>query len=350
MSKLPPSPTVFLWVSVGSLALGLLAWLSPRVSALPIAKRQGAPAAHPSASNHNLHRSQSRPSSFTLNDHWEEAFQFDSYKTPKTESPTPEEVFFHGRYGIRSWNKLRYPPRTTPRFPSSPSPWKHKIQPQPLPLITDPDIEQPIDFFLENYPGPVKPCLKRAVTFVRYGAESDRFSLLNCDGSIAMGALERLSVLARPPKAPRPELPLPIEPDKESFQARGEWVPGVKMMHPRLIWFLQTLADAFPWKTFYLMSGYRTKGHTSFHGKGRAMDLFLMNVPNKHVYWYCRRYLWNGGCGFYPNNKFVHIDVRPPETGKVFWVDISGPGEPSRFVPTWPGVEKARPGTGSQVL
>jgi hypothetical protein len=60
-------------------------------------------------------------------------------------------------------------------------------------------------------------------------------------------------------------------------------------------------------------------------------------VANEHLLKVCRT-LEDVGCGYYPNNKFVHIDVRRRGTGKALWIDVSGPGEPSEFVDSWPGV------------
>ena len=60
-------------------------------------------------------------------------------------------------------------------------------------------------------------------------------------------------------------------------------------------------------------------------------------VPNEQLFNICRK-LDDIGCGFYPNSKFVHIDIRRPGTGHAYWIDISGPGEPSHYVDGWPGV------------
>jgi hypothetical protein len=62
-----------------------------------------------------------------------------------------------------------------------------------------------------------------------------------------------------------------------------------------------------------------------------------MGVHNADLFRFCRS-LDDVGCGFYPNSKFVHVDVRRPGTGHAFWVDISGPGEPAHYVDSWPGV------------
>ncbi len=177
----------------------------------------------------------------------------------------------------------------------------------------------------------------RRVTFARYDGESDTFRLLSCDGSIAPDALDRLSVIARPPDVPRPELPLPLEPDPSS-RAEGEWVPGVKMLHPRLVWVVQRIASAFPRRMIVVVSGYRREAATSYHDKGRALDLFVRGVPNKTLFRFCHDRLYDVGCGYYPNNRFVHVDVRPFGTGHPMWIDISKPGTPSHYVDSWPGL------------
>lgn len=188
-------------------------------------------------------------------------------------------------------------------------------------------------------------CRRRPVRFVRYGGESDAFALVRCDGAVAQQALDRLTLMARVPDAPRPGELLPDEPDPEAV-TRGEWVPGVRLVQPRLLWALQRISDAFPWRTIYVYSGYRpgavvkgakSGGHHSMHSEARAMDISVMGVPNASLFAFCRT-LDDVGCGFYPNSKFVHVDVRRPGTGHAFWIDASGPGEPSRYVDAWPGV------------
>jgi len=186
---------------------------------------------------------------------------------------------------------------------------------------------------------PQRFCRRRPVKFVRYGAETDSFPLVRCDGSVAPEALDRLTLMARPPEVPRPGALLPDEPDPEAW-ARGEWLDQVRPVHPRLLWLLQRVADAYPWRMIYVFSGYRPKksaSNHSFHGEARAMDISVSGVRNEDLFRFCRT-LDDAGCGYYPNSKFVHIDARRPATGRAFWVDASGPGEPSRYVDSWPGV------------
>jgi hypothetical protein len=175
-------------------------------------------------------------------------------------------------------------------------------------------------------------CRRRPVTIVRYGGESEKLELVRCDGSMGPGALDTLSILARPPEAERPADGLPEEPEAAAWTLRREWTNGVKIVHPRLVWALQKLADAFPGKPLYIYSGYRPfaevndgSGHRSTHAEGRAIDLSILRVPNEKLFEVCRE-LKDVACGFYPNSKFVHVGVRRAHTGKTFWIDESMPG------------------------
>lgn len=173
----------------------------------------------------------------------------------------------------------------------------------------------------------------RPVTVFRYAGEVERVTLTNCNGAIDSDTLERLSVLARPAGADRPSLPLPSEPDGEA----GEWTNQVRLLHPRLVWLLSEIARAFPGHPLVIMSGYRRNAHSGLHGKAQALDLYVRGVSNEALFAVCRQQ-HDAGCGFYPNNQFVHVDVRPFGTGHVAWIDVSGPGEPSRYVDGWPDV------------
>lgn len=185
------------------------------------------------------------------------------------------------------------------------------------------------------------PCRRRPVSFMRYGAETDAFVLVDCNGAVATDAMDRLSLMARPPEVPRPGALLPDEPDAQAWSSYGEWVDQVRPVHPRLLWLMQKIADAFPRRTIYIYSGYRparfAQSSHSNHGAARALDVSIMGVRNADLFRFCRT-LDDAGCGYYPNSKFVHVDVRAPRTGRAFWVDESAPGEPSRYVDSWPGV------------
>jgi hypothetical protein len=171
------------------------------------------------------------------------------------------------------------------------------------------------------------------VTILRYAGEAQSLTLTDCEGVLESDAVDAISVLARPPGTPRPELPLPFEPEGEA----GEWAPSVRLLHPRLVWVVSELARAFPRHAIVLMSGYRPDAHSGKHKVGQALDLYVQGVTNEELFAVCRT-LSDVGCGYYPNNRFVHVDVRPYGTGRVRWVDTSNPGEPSRYVAGWPGV------------
>jgi hypothetical protein len=184
-------------------------------------------------------------------------------------------------------------------------------------------------------------CRERPLRIGRHGGEQDQLVVLRCDGSVPDDALERVSILARPLDAVRPAA-LPPEPDPEA--GPGEWVPGVRLLHPRLLWLLHRIALEHPWRAIYLYSGYRPaprssdpSSHKSRHADGRALDISVAGVSNEDLFALCHE-LPDVGCGYYPNNKLVHVDVRPRGTGNAKWIDASEPGEPSRYVDGWPGV------------
>ncbi|MSP23631.1 MAG: threonylcarbamoyl-AMP synthase [Myxococcales bacterium] len=190
------------------------------------------------------------------------------------------------------------------------------------------------------YPIPAWQCRERATIVRRLGQEQREILLVRCDGSLADDALAELSILARPVDAAAVSK-LPDEPAPHT--ERGEWVPGVRLLEPRLVWVLSQLSRRFHARPVYLYSGYRpairgsARGHQSLHASGRALDIAIEGVTNEDLLAACWA-LSDTGCGYYPNSKFVHIDVRPRSTGSAVWVDDSAPGHPSRYVDAWPAV------------
>ena len=267
---------------------------------------------------------------------------------------TPEwRSFWHGRYGR---NNFQLHPKLVwlgvadeENLDSPESSWRFELRgPEPVEpfdfsraeVLPDwsLDVQAPEPEFLSVTQRKFCPRWKlpRSVSVVRYdGAEWARLPLVDCQGAIAPDALDRLSVLARPPATPKPDMPLPLEPDEAAPD--GEWLPRVKLLHPRLIWAMQKIAEAFPNRSIFIMSGYRRDAHSSYHQQGRALDLYVTGVDNADLFRFCHS-LNDVGCGFYPNNKFVHVDVRPFGTHRVAWVDVSEPGAPSQYVTSWPGI------------
>jgi hypothetical protein len=272
-----------------------------------------------------------RPGSFELPDVLVDAFGHDRFLAPSTErAPDP---FLAGRYGPRTWQLT--PPLALASLGGNP--------PLPVPpalaasLMMEGDPAARLLDLASWERSPKKPCKKRQINVVRYGGESDTLALLGCAGEILPDAIDRISVLARPAGIDRPPLPLPDEPDPVT-SGHGEWVDHVKLVPPRMLWVLHKIAEGFPTRPLYVISGYRPGGHGGAHGQGRALDLFVMTVSNERLYQFCRK-LPDVGCGYYPNNHFVHVDIRPPGAGRAYWIDTSAPGEPSHYVDSWPGVE-----------
>lgn len=167
------------------------------------------------------------------------------------------------------------------------------------------------------------PCNGTSVSLDRGGVESDRFALVDCDGKPLDSAVTKVSVLARPWGAPK----------RAASAARVD--PGVLTR-------LEALAKKFPGRTISLVGGPRSSGSSaSAHHSGRAVDVRVDGVDNQKLADACRS-LADTGCGYYPNAAFVHVDVRAKGAGKSYWIDVSEPGEPPRYVTSWPPASTAK--------
>jgi hypothetical protein len=161
--------------------------------------------------------------------------------------------------------------------------------------------------------------------------ETSSKPLTDCDGRPLREAQRALTSLARLRGTAKPK-----DSDFEDVVEDGEVLDrGVAMMHHGLLERLQRIADHFPDKTIGIVSGYRPASDGSMHQRARAIDIHLTGVDNVALVEFCRT-LADTGCGYYPNSSFVHVDVRPPGSGKVTWIDASGPGEKPRYVSSWP--------------
>ncbi|WP_394837379.1 DUF882 domain-containing protein [Pendulispora rubella] len=184
------------------------------------------------------------------------------------------------------------------------------------------------------------PCFHDSVTVMHF-AEEDTFPLTKCDGSVAHLAVERLSVLARPGSAPKPQ----VDPT-ELANAKGDKIAtGIRRIDPKLVERIQTIVDHFSkgkHARLQVISGYRPASAGSYHATGRALDMRLDGVSNEALVAFCKT-LPDTGCGYYPNSSFIHIDVRQPGTGHVGWIDASGPGESPRYVGAWPPPKSSSP-------
>jgi uncharacterized protein YcbK (DUF882 family) len=99
---------------------------------------------------------------------------------------------------------------------------------------------------------------------------------------------------------------------------------------------LADLAKTFPGKTIHVVSGWRAPPNGAPHSKhfrGRAVDLRIPGVKIGQV----RDHLWlkhrHVGVGFYPSQRFIHVDSRPEETDMA-WTSRRE-GAPNRYHPAW---------------
>jgi hypothetical protein len=183
-------------------------------------------------------------------------------------------------------------------------------------------------------------CSKDPVEMAR-GSETETIELMTCDGAIAPLAIEKISILVRPGSAMRPTTPI-----EELAKKKGaELARGIKRVDPKLVMRLAQIAEHFmkagPVK-MEIVSGYRPTSSGSLHATGKAIDFRLDGAKNEDVVSFCKT-LNDTGCGFYPNASFVHIDVRDTGAGHVSWIDASGPGEPPRYVSSWPETATTTP-------
>lgn len=95
-------------------------------------------------------------------------------------------------------------------------------------------------------------------------------------------------------------------------------------MDPKLYDILYTLhTDLGSKEPFHIISGYRSPktneklrkmgrkvAKRSYHLKGKAIDIFLPDVPLKKLHRAALK-LKAGGVGYYPHSNFVHIDTGP---------------------------------------
>ncbi len=178
------------------------------------------------------------------------------------------------------------------------------------------------------------PCVKAPIV-MKSAADTGTFTLATCDGRPALGAVEELSILARPGRVAKPR----ATPAALAHVPGDSIAPGIKRVDPGLVVRLQKVVDHFgkPGETAHLVlvSGYRPASAGSYHQRARALDFRIEGVKNEDLVAFCKT-LDDTGCGYYPNSVFIHMDVREKGKGHISWIDASGPGEPPRYVSTWP--------------
>ncbi len=192
----------------------------------------------------------------------------------------------------------------------------------------------------------VRSCMHPAVSFSRLGQPNESpLVLTTCNGANAPGAVDALSILARPydrPEPPAARFSLLASPgiikrtrSKLSIATSPDVAPGIRRLDAGIVSRVQAIADHFPGKTITVVSGYRPQSKGSPHAAARALDVRIDGVTNEALVEFCKT-LADTGCGYYPNSSFVHVDVRPAGAGHVHWIDVSGPGEKPVYVKSWP--------------
>ena len=171
-------------------------------------------------------------------------------------------------------------------------------------------------------------CLSAPVLMVRYGhgQTPEPIRLTSCDGEVNPGAIRALSILARPRRVPAPG---PASESTETAVREGWITNEIRSVSPGLLTRLQAIANQWPGQVITIVSGHRPRSRsTSRHHHAQALDIQVANVAQREVASFART-LADTGVGYYPNSLFTHIDVRERS---AFWVDLSRPGERSRYV------------------
>ncbi|HLK40282.1 MAG TPA: DUF882 domain-containing protein [Polyangiaceae bacterium] len=165
-----------------------------------------------------------------------------------------------------------------------------------------------------------RPCAAAPVQIVA-GAQSATLALTQCDGDAIGASVQQLAALARP----------------TAKTAHG--ADGKGRMDSRLVERLEKVVEHFrkdgQTPKVVLVSGYRPRSAGSFHASGRALDFRIDGAKNEEIVAFCKT-LPDTGCGYYPNDSFVHIDVRDAGVGHVSWIETSRAGEPPHYVSAWP--------------
>lgn len=103
-------------------------------------------------------------------------------------------------------------------------------------------------------------------------------------------------------------------------------------MNPRLVELLAQISDHFGGRQIVVISGFREAGgrtrESSRHTEGRAIDFRIRGVDLRVLRDYVREFP-RVGVGYYPNSRFVHLDVRDES---AYWVDRSGRGQDADVV------------------
>src|SRR5262249_30278155 len=105
-----------------------------------------------------------------------------------------------------------------------------------------------------------------------------------------------------------------------------------KPIDPRLLQIVSQISRHFSNAKIQVVSGYRARPYGAPHSKhflGRAMDIRVTGVAAPTGRGYVWRTFRGVGVGYYPEQQFVHVDVREQDTG---WIDHAKSGESASHV------------------
>ena len=114
------------------------------------------------------------------------------------------------------------------------------------------------------------------------------------------------------------------------YEGGASWRMYECYVQDRLLWYLYLIGHHFDAEV-QILSGLRVKERkTSRHHNGHAVDFRVSGVDPKVVWDYCKANFPLAGIGYYPNSKFVHLDVGRDDH-QAYWVDKSGSGESASY-------------------
>jgi len=99
-----------------------------------------------------------------------------------------------------------------------------------------------------------------------------------------------------------------------------------RQLDPRLGEIIKQISEEFPGKRVNIYRGATESSGKGQHAAGTAMDIGVEGVESEELFDFLLENVEGGGKGYYPEQPFVHVDVRP---GKAVWVDESKKGESS---------------------
>ena len=161
-----------------------------------------------------------------------------------------------------------------------------------------------------------RACAKPPVEVVS-GKESATFALAACDGSASADGVDRLSLLTRPTGVSRPKEPL------SGGKSHGDLAPGIRRIDPRLVERMERVVEHFRKDGSLpriVLSPSPPEVAAGRRAMARSLDFSVDGVTGEALASYCKT-LSDTGCGFFPQDGHLRMQVRAPGSGHYAWVD-----------------------------